>query len=118
MLRAAAAGLENGRLPGSELVQQAAVTEAGVLERIVSEARSAASGWAVRGAGGRAEILHAAGQMLASRRAELLEVMVAEAGKTLAEGDPEIAKGLRLDGNRSGREQIAPAQDEEFGKRV
>lgn len=94
VLRVAAAGLESGRLHGSELVQHAAVTEAGVLERIVSETRSAASGWADRGAGGRAEILHAAGRMLASRRAELLEVMVAEAGKTLAEGDPEISEAI------------------------
>ena len=92
VLRAAAAGLESGHLNGSELVQQAAVDDAGALERIVSEARSAASGWADRGAAGRAEILHAAGRMLASRRANLLEVMVAEAGKTLAEGDPEISE--------------------------
>jgi RHH-type transcriptional regulator, proline utilization regulon repressor / proline dehydrogenase / delta 1-pyrroline-5-carboxylate dehydrogenase len=94
VLRAAAAALDSGLLPGSELVQRAAVTEVGALERIVSEARSAASGWADRGAGGRAEILHAAGRMLASRRADLLEVMVAEAGKTLAEGDPEISEAI------------------------
>ncbi|MSS00473.1 aldehyde dehydrogenase family protein, partial [Arthrobacter sp. BL-252-APC-1A] len=46
------------------------------------------------GGAGRAEILHRAGDVLESRRAELLEVMAAEAAKTLDQGDPEVSEAI------------------------
>lgn len=64
------------------------------IERIVAETRQAAAGWVARGVDERAGILHAAGRMLSARRADLLEVMAAEAGKTLAEGDPEVSEAI------------------------
>lgn len=64
------------------------------VERIVAETREAGAGWAARSVDERAGILHAAGRMLAARRADLLEVMAAEAGKTLAEGDPEVSEAI------------------------
>ena len=39
-------------------------------------------------------MLHAAGRVLAERRGDLLAVMTAEAGKTLAEGDPEVSEAI------------------------
>ncbi len=64
------------------------------VERIVAETREAAAGWAARAVEERAGILHQCGRMLAARRADLLEVMAAEAGKTLAEGDPEVSEAI------------------------
>ncbi|MFD1214822.1 aldehyde dehydrogenase family protein, partial [Arthrobacter sp. GCM10027362] len=51
-------------------------------------------GWGALTGAERAEILHRAGDVLAARRAELLEVMAAEAGKTLDQGDPEVSEAV------------------------
>ncbi len=56
--------------------------------------RTAARAWAARPAAERAAILHRAGDELAKSRADLLEVMAAEAGKTIAEGDPEVSEAI------------------------
>ncbi|WP_235451370.1 proline dehydrogenase family protein [Yonghaparkia sp. Root332] len=79
---------------GADAVAAAAIATPSALEREIADARTAASAWASRSADDRADVLHAAGRMMAARRAELLEVMVAEAGKTLAEGDPEISEAI------------------------
>ena len=79
---------------GANTVGLAAIADRGALERIVADARAAASGWAARSANDRASVLHAAGRALAAARATLLEVMVSEAGKTLGEGDPEISEAI------------------------
>ncbi|MFT4230967.1 MAG: aldehyde dehydrogenase family protein, partial [Microbacterium sp.] len=42
----------------------------------------------------RAAVLHRAGEQLAARRADLLEIMAHEAGKTIAEGDPEVSEAI------------------------
>nr|WP_188219131.1 bifunctional proline dehydrogenase/L-glutamate gamma-semialdehyde dehydrogenase [Microcella alkalica] len=79
---------------GADVAAAAAIATPGALEREIADARGAASAWASRSADDRAAVLHAAGRMLAARRAELLEVMAAEAGKTLAEGDPEVSEAI------------------------
>jgi len=94
ILAAAALHAQQESALGADAVTRAAIGDAGALERIVAEARAAASTWAARSADDRANVLHAAGRALASRRAALLEVMVSEAGKTLAEGDPEISEAI------------------------
>lgn len=40
----------------------------------------------------RAHVLHAVGDLLAARRGELIAVMAHEAGKTIAEGNPEVSE--------------------------
>ncbi len=79
---------------GQALVDASGVASVGAIERIVAETREAGAGWAARSVDDRAGILHRAGRMLAARRADLLEVMAAEAGKTLAEGDPEVSEAI------------------------
>jgi RHH-type proline utilization regulon transcriptional repressor/proline dehydrogenase/delta 1-pyrroline-5-carboxylate dehydrogenase len=79
---------------GRALVDVSGVASVGAIERIVAETRSAGAGWAARSVEERAGILHEAGRMLAARRGDLLEVMAAEAGKTLAEGDPEVSEAI------------------------
>ncbi len=67
--------------------------EAGV-DALLVAATGAAPGWAALGAAGRAAILHRAGESLERRRGELVEVMMAEAGKTLDQGDPEVSEAV------------------------
>ncbi len=79
---------------GQALVDVSGVATVAAIERIVAETRQAGAEWAGRSVDDRAGILHAAGRMLSARRADLLEVMAAEAGKTLAEGDPEVSEAV------------------------
>jgi RHH-type proline utilization regulon transcriptional repressor/proline dehydrogenase/delta 1-pyrroline-5-carboxylate dehydrogenase len=86
------------RMRGSHL--GAATAEAGWvrsqadLDRIMATAVDAAAAWQALGPGARAVILHRAGDVLQAKRAELLEVMGAECGKTLDQGDPEVSEAI------------------------
>ncbi|WP_207455211.1 proline dehydrogenase family protein [Herbiconiux sp. SYSU D00978] len=86
------------RVPSSRLgvdtVAAARITEERALDEILRAAASAAPAWAALPAAERAAVLHRAGEVLESRRAELLEVMAAEAGKTLDQGDPEVSEAI------------------------
>ena len=64
------------------------------LDRIMATAVDAAAAWQGLGAAARAAILHRAGDVLEAKRAELLEVMGAECGKTLDQGDPEVSEAI------------------------
>lgn len=86
------------RMRGSQL--GAATAEAGwvrspaELDQIMATARDAAAAWQGLGPGARAAILHRAGDVLEAKRAQLLEVMGAECGKTLDQGDPEVSEAI------------------------
>lgn len=86
------------KMPGSrlgELTAQAGwVSARSELEQIMASAVDAAGAWQRLGADRRAGILHRAGDVLQARRAELLEVMGAECGKTLDQGDPEVSEAI------------------------
>ncbi|WP_347754983.1 proline dehydrogenase family protein [Agrococcus sp. ProA11] len=90
-----------------QIVQRAASTELGnrtlgmntiedwpTLERRIDRAAQAADGWAARGAEARAGILRDAAATLGAYRGRLIEIMIAEAGKTLAEADPEVSEAI------------------------
>src|SRR5208282_432338 len=66
---------------GADLVDAHTVTDAAVLERILGSV--AGSGWGARSGPERAAVLRRAAVELERRRADLLEVMAAECGKTL-----------------------------------
>ncbi|MCJ8504232.1 proline dehydrogenase family protein [Kocuria flava] len=66
----------------------------GDVDRVVAAGRAAAEGWRARGARERAEILNRAADVLAARRAHLLAVAGAEAGKTLDQSDPEVSEAV------------------------
>lgn len=86
------------RVPGSdlgrELVSASRVVTEEQLDELLNGAVTAQENWAALGGTGRAEILHRAGDILEARRAQLLEVMAAEAGKTLDQGDPEVSEAI------------------------
>lgn len=86
------------RIPGStlgnDLVAATTVTELDELNTIVATAVEHAADWAALGGAGRAAVLHRAGDILEARRAELMEVMASETGKTLDQGDPEVSEAV------------------------
>jgi RHH-type transcriptional regulator, proline utilization regulon repressor / proline dehydrogenase / delta 1-pyrroline-5-carboxylate dehydrogenase len=77
---------------GAELVDAHTVTDAAVLERILGAV--ADNGWGARSGAERAAVLRRVAVELEGRRSELLEVMAAECGKTLDQGDPEVSEAI------------------------
>ena len=84
------------RMPTSPLgvrtAEQNRIVDSGELRNRIETGVAAADGWQQLGADARAEILHRAGDALQARRAELLEVMGAECGKVIEQGDPEVSE--------------------------
>ena len=79
---------------GAATIEENRVHGPASLETLIRHTRLAATAWADRGADVRAWILHQAAGALASRRAELVAVMAAETGKTIAEADLEIGEAI------------------------
>src|SRR5699024_11301026 len=64
------------------------------LDAAMTRAVAAAKSWQSLGCDERSRILRHAAVRLEARRAELLEVMGSECGKTLDQGDPEISEAI------------------------
>lgn len=79
---------------GVQLVADARIDSAEELETVIARGVAAADGWQALGADERARILYRAGERLEAKRAELLEVMGSECGKTLDQGDPEVSEAI------------------------
>ncbi|MGZ0712091.1 bifunctional proline dehydrogenase/L-glutamate gamma-semialdehyde dehydrogenase (plasmid) [Coraliomargarita sp. W4R53] len=86
------------RAPSSELglatIEANTLGERAEVDAALASAKSAAAAWQALGATERAAILHRAGDIMEQRRGMLLEVMAAEAGKTLDQADPEISEAI------------------------
>jgi len=83
-----------GSTAGNKIVESTKVSDAAELEQIIASAVDAGKAWGARPAAERAAILHRAGDVLEARRAELLEVMASETGKTIDQGDPEVSEAI------------------------
>ncbi|MFT4136422.1 proline dehydrogenase family protein [Microbacterium sp.] len=79
---------------GVAAIAAARVDDADALDDVLRRAVAAAAEWGARPAAERAAVLHRAGEMLAARRGELIEIMAHEAGKTIAEADPEVSEAI------------------------
>lgn len=79
--------------PGTVVARYHQATEADI-ERSVACARDDIDGWRRRSVAARTQILYRAADELAVDRANLLGAMLAEGGKTLAEGDPEVSEAI------------------------
>ena len=86
-----------GSTLGVDLIAAAAIDSAEQLEAVIRTARRRAA-WAALGGAGRGEILRRAAVELESSRADLIEVMANETGKTIAEGDPEVTEAIDFAG--------------------
>ncbi|WP_066516780.1 proline dehydrogenase family protein [Curtobacterium ammoniigenes] len=86
------------RVPDSSLgvaaVQEARITAAPDLDALLTRVRTAGEAWGSRSGAERGAILHAIGDALEAHRAALIEVMAAEAGKTIDQADPEVSEAI------------------------
>ncbi|GIE99264.1 1-pyrroline-5-carboxylate dehydrogenase [Paractinoplanes rishiriensis] len=84
-----------GRVPTSELgaatIEAARIGDAARLDEVLGAAVAAGAGWRTAD---RAAVLHRVGEALEARRADLIEVMAAEAGKTAEQADPEVSEAV------------------------
>ena len=78
---------------GLELVESCAVGDVAALDAVVEEA-TRATRWRERTGAERAVVLRQAAAELERRRADLIEVMAAECGKTLEQADPEVSEAI------------------------
>ena len=83
-----------GSTAGNAIVESSKVNDSQQLDRIIATAVEHGKAWGAMPAAERAAILHRAGDILESRRAELLEVMASETGKTIEQGDPEVSEAI------------------------
>ncbi|MFT4231954.1 MAG: proline dehydrogenase family protein [Leucobacter sp.] len=79
---------------GAELVESSRIADEETLDATIARGVAAAESWQALGADERARILYRAGEVLEAKRAELLEVMGSECGKTLDQGDPEVSEAI------------------------
>ncbi|MFY9714627.1 MAG: bifunctional proline dehydrogenase/L-glutamate gamma-semialdehyde dehydrogenase [Microbacterium sp.] len=79
---------------GEDAIADARIDTDAQLDEVFVAAEAAAIRWAALPARDRAAVLHRAGDELEVRRGELLEIMAHEAGKTIAEGDPEVSEAI------------------------
>src|SRR5687767_1858735 len=74
---------------GVHTVQTSRIPGPASMETLIHQTREGGAAWAARGAEVRAWVLHQAGAAIAARRGDLISVMAAETGKTIAEADVE-----------------------------
>ena len=79
---------------GLEAIAAARVSDPAELDRLIETAAASGAAWGQRTGAERAAVLHRAGLALAANRDRLIEVMAAETGKTIAEGDPEVSEAI------------------------
>ncbi|MCQ6269509.1 bifunctional proline dehydrogenase/L-glutamate gamma-semialdehyde dehydrogenase [Pseudarthrobacter sp. R1] len=86
------------RVPSSTLgnasVAAASIKDEATLNTVIHTALDKGKAWGELSGDERAEILHRAGDVLEARRADLLEVMASETGKTIDQGDPEVSEAV------------------------
>ncbi|MET4095987.1 bifunctional proline dehydrogenase/L-glutamate gamma-semialdehyde dehydrogenase [Arthrobacter sp. UYCu712] len=79
---------------GNAAVEAATINDAATLNTVIDTAVEKGKAWGALSGAERAVILHRAGDVLEARRADLLEVMASETGKTIDQGDPEISEAV------------------------
>ena len=79
---------------GNAAVEAATINDETTLNKVIATAVEKGKAWGALSGAERAEILHRAGDVLESRRADLLEVMASETGKTIDQGDPEVSEAV------------------------
>lgn len=79
---------------GNETVAKHSISTQAQLDDIIARATAPQNSWRALSATQRAEILHRAGEILESRRADLIEVAASETGKTIDQADPEISEAI------------------------
>ncbi len=79
---------------GAQTIRGAKVVDRSTLERIVARTAQAGVNWGRQDPTDRAELLDLIGHELETRRADLIEVTIAETGTTLPEADAEVTAAV------------------------
>ena len=79
---------------GIATLKENELTSAAEAEQLVADAEASGKVWGRLSGAERAAVLRNVGKEIALHRAELLEVMAAEAGKTLDQGDTEVSEAI------------------------
>jgi RHH-type proline utilization regulon transcriptional repressor/proline dehydrogenase/delta 1-pyrroline-5-carboxylate dehydrogenase len=79
---------------GAALVEATSLQSADDVDAVLASAVRAGAGWGATSARERARCLRDCAAVLERRRGELLEVMAAETGKTLDQGDSEVSEAI------------------------
>ncbi|WP_425564957.1 bifunctional proline dehydrogenase/L-glutamate gamma-semialdehyde dehydrogenase [Pseudolysinimonas kribbensis] len=79
---------------GEATLHEARVADPATLQQRLAAASAAGATWGARTGAERGELLDRIGEVLAALRGRLIEVMVAETGKTLAEADVEVSEAV------------------------
>jgi len=87
-------GRADDSILGVDLVEKHTVTHPRDLEEQIAGAVDASAAWGALSGAERAETLLRAAHSLERHRAELLEVMASECGKTLDQADPEVSEAI------------------------
>ena len=87
---------ENGLNPSDEgsIWYTYSIATKSDIDLAVSSAHANVQSWDGLGASGRAEILGRAAQIMEKERAQTIALMSRDAGKTVAEADPELSEGI------------------------
>jgi len=79
---------------GVQVIADRTVTTAEDLDAILTSTLAAAASWSALDGAARAAVLEQASYALEVRRADLIEVMASEAGKTVDQADPEVSEAV------------------------
>ncbi|TLM82483.1 bifunctional proline dehydrogenase/L-glutamate gamma-semialdehyde dehydrogenase [Pseudarthrobacter sp. NamE5] len=79
---------------GEETAKTSELNSRDELEAVIETALTRGKSWGALTGAERATVLHRAGVRLEAHRADLLEVMASECGKTLDQGDPEVSEAI------------------------
>jgi len=79
---------------GIDSINASVIREESTLRTLVSNTKEAGKAWGQLTASYRATVLHKVGEEMERRRADFLEVMAAEAGKTIDQADPEVSEAI------------------------
>ncbi|AXJ08910.1 bifunctional proline dehydrogenase/L-glutamate gamma-semialdehyde dehydrogenase [Arthrobacter sp. PM3] len=79
---------------GNAAVEAATISDEATLNAAIETALEKGKAWGALSGAERAAVLHRAGDVLEARRADLLEVMASETGKTIDQGDPEVSEAV------------------------
>ncbi|GAA2615502.1 bifunctional proline dehydrogenase/L-glutamate gamma-semialdehyde dehydrogenase [Paractinoplanes durhamensis] len=77
---------------GVATIDAARLDEPAQLDSVLGRAVAAADAWQAMTGAARGAVLHRIGDAIEARRAELIEVMAAETGKTADQADPEVSE--------------------------
>ncbi|MBD9698024.1 proline dehydrogenase family protein [Flavimobilis sp. GY10621] len=96
VVRERAARMRDGSAPPAEPAPLVPVTSTAAADAVVARAVEVGATWAAVPPGARGAALRRAAELLEERRDAIAQTAVAEAGKTVAEIDPEISEAIDL----------------------